>query len=68
LAPLPWAKTFYTEIFSLINLLGCSKANVSVQIKQGKIPAVRIGAYPYIPREWVDQQREAAYASLQGGK
>jgi hypothetical protein len=35
-------------------ILGCSKANVSVQIKRGVIPAVRIGAYPYIGKEFID--------------
>ncbi|GHV78756.1 hypothetical protein AGMMS49944_05470 [Spirochaetia bacterium] len=35
-------------------LLGCSKANVSVQIRKGTIPAVRIGAYPYVGKAYID--------------
>jgi hypothetical protein len=44
-------------------LLGCSKANVSVQIKRGIIPCVRIGAYPYIGKAYVD----ALVAKANGG-
>jgi excisionase family DNA binding protein len=67
--PTPKQAAYEPQFYSVkqtAELLGCSKANVSIQIKRGKIPAVRIGAYPYIPREWIDQQRQAAYASLNG--
>jgi hypothetical protein len=35
-------------------IIGCSKANVSVQIRKGIIPAVRIGCYPYVGKAYID--------------
>ncbi|GHU98498.1 hypothetical protein FACS189483_06600 [Spirochaetia bacterium] len=35
-------------------ILGCSKANISVQIRNGKIPHVRIGAYLYVGKAYID--------------
>ncbi|GHU97212.1 hypothetical protein FACS189483_02480 [Spirochaetia bacterium] len=37
----------FLSVKQLAQALNCSKSNISVQIKAGKIPAVRIGAYPH---------------------
>jgi excisionase family DNA binding protein len=54
----------FLSVKQLSQALGCSKAHISVQIRRGKIPAVRIGAYPYVPNEWLQQKRDEAYASI----
>ncbi|GHU58251.1 hypothetical protein FACS189444_1630 [Spirochaetia bacterium] len=54
----------FLSVKQLAQALNCSKSNISVQIKAGKIPAVRIGSYPYIPADWLEKQRQAAYASI----
>ena len=47
-------------------IMGMSKAAVSNSIKAGKIPAIRVSHYPLIPRSWVEQQQQAALASVGG--
>jgi hypothetical protein len=44
-------------------IVGCSKSKTSVDIKRGIIPCVRIGAYPYIGKAYVD----ALIAKANGG-
>jgi hypothetical protein len=53
---------FYS-VTQTAQVLGCSKANVSVQIRRGIIPAVRIGAYPYVGKAYID----ALIAKANGG-
>jgi excisionase family DNA binding protein len=45
-------------------ILGVSKATITNSIKAGRIPAIRVSKYPLIPRDWVDQQYQAAIASV----
>jgi excisionase family DNA binding protein len=54
----------FLSVKQLSQALGCSKSNISVLIKKGTIPAVRLGSYPYVPVEWLQEQRQAAYASI----
>jgi excisionase family DNA binding protein len=46
--------------------LGVSKPTVSRLIKAGKIPCIRVGAYPLIPISWLQEQEEAALSKMKG--
>jgi excisionase family DNA binding protein len=47
--------------------LGVSKPTVSRLIKTGKIPCIRIGAYPLIPIAWLEEREDFALSRTKGG-
>ncbi|WP_162504889.1 helix-turn-helix domain-containing protein [Treponema endosymbiont of Eucomonympha sp.] len=49
-------------------LLGCSKANVSRLTKLGKLPCVRIGAYPYYAKAYIDALVAQAMGTAASGE
>jgi excisionase family DNA binding protein len=47
------AAQFYS-VKEMAQILNCSKANVSLLCKRGKIPCVRVGSYPLIGKAYID--------------
>ncbi|GMO27393.1 MAG: hypothetical protein Ta2B_08080 [Termitinemataceae bacterium] len=56
----------YYGVKDIASILGVSRATVSVAIKRGKIPCIRVSNYPLIPREWVEQIHTEATSFMQG--
>jgi excisionase family DNA binding protein len=57
------------RFFSVRNtaeILCVSKPTISRLIKAGKIPCIRIGAYPLIPVSWLQEQEDAALSKTKG--
>jgi excisionase family DNA binding protein len=56
----------FLSLRSTAERLGVSRPTVSRLIKAGKIPCVRIGAYPLIPVSWLQEQEDATLSKPKG--
>jgi excisionase family DNA binding protein len=56
----------FLSLRSTAERLGVSKPTVSRLIKAGKIPYIRVGAYPLIPVSWLQEQEDSALLKLRG--
>jgi excisionase family DNA binding protein len=56
----------FLSVRSVAETLGVSRPTISRLIKAGKIPCIRVGAYPLIPISWLQEQEEAAFSKMKG--
>ena len=54
----------FLSLRSTVERIGISRPTVSRLINAGKIPCVRIGAYPLIPVSWLQEQEDSALSRL----